>query len=290
MNTPEVKPQVEIGPVTPPRMQTGPVTQPRIQTSPVTPPRVQASTGTQPPAPGRPPAPVERPTALVLNGSPLVTLQTTPVALEDWAYGFLFSEGIIASAGDVESVAVAEGRVEVRARLSPAWNPEMARRRYLTSGCGKGVTFSSVRDALGLRPVATDLRVSRETLGGLLGAFQAGCRIYREVGGVHGAAVADVVTGEVLVREDIGRHNAVDKAIGAALRADWDPARLVVLTTGRISYEICSKLARFGVPVGASRTAATDQAIRLARRLGMALVGYLRAGHMVVYTGAERIL
>ncbi|MCG0239691.1 MAG: formate dehydrogenase accessory sulfurtransferase FdhD [Firmicutes bacterium] len=261
MNTPEVKPQAETNPG-------------RIQ----------------PLALGRPPAPVERPTALVLNGSPLVTLQTTPVALEDWAYGFLFSEGIIAGAEDVQSVAVAEGRVEVRARLSPAWNPEMARRRYLTSGCGKGVTFSSVRDALGLRPVATDLRVSREALGEFLGVFQAGCRIYREIGGVHGAAVVDVATGELLVREDIGRHNAVDKAIGAALRAGWNPARLVVLTTGRISYEICSKLARFGVAVGASRTAATDQAIRLARRLGMALVGYLRARHLVVYTGAERIL
>lgn len=237
----------------------------------------------------RPLTPEERPTTLWLNDQHLLTVQTTPRWLDDWALGFLFSEGVIEGADAVRSVQVALGlgnapAVWVEAALSPRWKPAMARRRYITSGCGKGVTFSSVRDALTLTPVAHQLQVAPGRLVQWQRRFEEGAELYRMTRGLHGAAVAHVDRDEVLVREDIGRHNAVDKAIGAALRKGWDTGRCVLLTSGRISYEMCAKLARAGIAVGASRTAATDQAVRLAERLGIALVGYLCPERMVLYT------
>lgn len=252
----------------------------------MTPPLPQAHPG------GRPPTPVEHPTQLWVNGQRLVTLQTTPLWLDDWAVGFLYTEGLIARVSDILDLEVdpAAAAVRVTARLAPTWDPELATRRYLTSGCGKGVTFSSVKDALLLQPPATDLAVPAPRLAELMAAMADRCHLYQQTGGIHGAAVAVAATGEMVVREDIGRHNAMDKALGAALRRGWDPQGLVALTSGRISYEMCTKLARCGIAIGASRTAATDQAVRLAARLGMALVGYLRRQRMVVYTGQHRIL
>jgi len=237
----------------------------------------------------RPPAPQERPTTLLLNGHHLLTVQTTPLWLDDWALGFLFSEGVVEGADAVRSVHVEPGSgaaatVQVDAVTSPRWKPHMARQRYITSGCGKGVTFSSMRDALTLAPVAHRLPVEPERLARWQSRLEEGAELYRRTRGLHGAAVAHVDRDEIIVREDIGRHNAVDKAVGAALRKGWDMARCVVVTSGRISCEMCAKLGRAGIAVGASRTAATDQAVRLAERLGIALVGYLRPDRMVLYT------
>jgi len=237
----------------------------------------------------RPPMPQERPTNLLLNGHHLLTVQTTPRWLDDWALGFLFSEGVVEGAEAVSSVQAEPGpgaavTVRVEAATSPRWKPHMARQRYITSGCGKGVTFSSIRDALTLTPIAHRLSVEPEQLVRWQRRLEEGAELYRATRGLHGAAVAHVDRDEVLVREDIGRHNAVDKAVGAALRRGWDMSRCVLVTSGRISYEMCAKLGRAGIAVGASRTAATDQAVRLAERLGIALAGYLRSHGMVLYT------
>lgn len=252
---------------------------------------------------GRPSGnPVERPTVLELNGRPLVTLQTTPVALDDWAVGFLFAEGIVAGPGAIEDLTVhPEGGpplfaaglgvptalVRVQARTAPGWRPDLAGRRYLTSGCGRGVTFSSVFDAMSLRPVRRRIAPGRADLAGFVSRMQAATPLYEATGGMHSAALCRLPDGDMVVREDIGRHNAADKVIGAALRRGWDPAGLVFLTSGRISYEMCAKLGRFGVAVGGSLTAATDLAVRLAGRLGITLVGYLGRRRPVVYTGGE---
>src|SRR5690606_26887471 len=171
----------------------------------------------------RPPTPQERPTTLLLNGQHLLTVQTTPLWLDDWALGFLFSEGVVEGADAIRSVHVDPGAgaavtVRVEAVTSPRWKPHMARRRYITSGCGKGVTFSSMRDALTLVPVAHRLPVQPERLARWQSCFEDGAELYQKTRGLHGAAVAHVDRDDIIVREDIGRHNAVDKAVGAALR------------------------------------------------------------------------
>lgn len=239
-----------------------------------------------------PQAPQESPTTLFVNNAELLTIQTTPQHLGDWARGFLFSEGLINSPGDLKSLVADEEKGLVWAEI-PALATEETRfgeRRYLTSGCGKGVTFSSVRDAMNLRPVSHGLCVTRAQLAGWMRLLGQHTPLYDETGGMHAAMAMQVATGRFLVREDIGRHNAVDKALGAALAAGWHGEGLVVLTSGRISYEMCAKLVRHGVAVGASRTAVTDQAMRLALATGVDLVGYVRGNGMTLYTIGSRIM
>lgn len=239
------------------------------------------------------PMPSEHATTLRLNDTELLTIQASAVALDDWAVGFLFTEGFIDSPAELLDLRVDAEGGEVQARVAPEKMArlELPTTRYLTSGCGKGVTFSSMKDALLRQPVTHDLQVSREQLLTWAKAMQRQTPLYVESGGMHAAAAVRVSTGQLLVREDIGRHNAVDKAIGAALRAGWPASDAALVTTGRISYEMCSKLTRWGVGVGASLTAATDQAVRLAAGLGIDLVGYVRSPKkMVLYTGGTHIV
>ncbi|HYF94388.1 MAG TPA: formate dehydrogenase accessory sulfurtransferase FdhD [Symbiobacteriaceae bacterium] len=236
--------------------------------------------------------PVERPVTLYLADEELMTLQCTPGDLDDWAAGFLYGEGLIQSLDDIRRLTVEEDRGLVWVDLAGGAAAAPGRRqRYLTAGCGKGVTFSSLKDALQLKPLSHELTVTTQQMIDWVKQMQANCPLYAATGGVHGAALVDVTTGEVLVREDVGRHNAVDKAVGAALRAGWSFERCAAVTSGRISYEAASKLGRARVAVAASLTAATDQAVRLARHLGMDLLGYARsAKHVVVYTEGRRVV
>ena len=105
--------------------------------------------------------------------------------------------------------------------------------------------------------------------------FAKNSPLYLETGGMHGACIVDEA-GNMVIKEDIGRHNAVDKVIGHAVRNNLNPDSLVLLTTGRISYEMLSKAAKFGFAIVGSRTAATKQAIQLANYLNIEVVGYLR--------------
>ena len=238
------------------------------------------------------PMPSEHKTSLTLNGTELLTVQTTPSNLRDWAIGFLYNEGFIQSLSDLKELTIDETGTQVRSAINSALLPdqELGAKRYLTSGCGKGVTFSSVKDVMLLQPVRHDLTVRPDQLATWSKQMQRQTPIYAETGGMHAAAAIHVDTGELLVREDIGRHNAVDKALGAALQAGWPHHRMLLVTTGRISYEMCAKLARFGIGIGASLTAATDQAIRLAEKLGIELIGYIRTPEkQELYTQGRRI-
>jgi FdhD protein len=239
-----------------------------------------------------PAMPVERPATLYLNDEELVTLQTTPAALDDWAVGFLFGEGLIKDLGAIKRLTVDEEKGLIWVDLPPedAGTRVMGRQRYLTAGCGKGVTFSSLKDALQLKKVAHPLAVDLEQILAWVKQMQTNTPLYAATGGVHAAGLVHTDTGEMIVREDIGRHNALDKVIGAALKADWSFDRLVAVSSGRISYEAANKLGRASIGVCATLTAATDQAVRLARHLGIDLVGYARSPrHLVIYTAGERI-
>lgn len=233
--------------------------------------------------------PSERPVTIFLNDDEIATTQGTPDNLADLAAGFLVSEGFLANRESLEGIDVDQkrGLVYVRSREeAPADVAE--RKRYVTSGCGKGVTFASVGHARGIEPVISEVSVDPETIYGLMGQLARAAEAYRDTGGMHscGLGVGDEL---VLIREDVGRHNALDKLFGRAWLDRIPTKDAVLLTTGRISYEMAVKAAKAQVPVVASRTAVTDLAAEVAERAQITLVGYARGGKLVVYTNPQRI-
>lgn len=234
---------------------------------------------------------VEYPLTLYLDGTEWVTLMCSPDSLEHLAYGFLKSEGVIKGIEDIE-------RVSIDAEKGHGWiilknsNPlviQLHGKRTLTSGCAKGVTFSKALDAVTLLPCQSSFRVRFDRLASLMVDFNGASKVFRATGGVHSCAVCSA--SEILMlKEDIGRHNAVDKLIGEALVHGVALDDKMLLTSGRISSEILIKSARAGFPIVASRSAPTDMALREAEKLGITVVGFLRGQRCNVYTETWRIL
>lgn len=233
------------------------------------------------------PAPVEYPTTLYVADVEFVTIQTTPVDLEDFALGYLYAEGVIRGPEDVERLAVDAERGLVWVDIRSGRDAGQAGPAPVASA-ERGVIPAHTGD---LRPVPDGVRVTRQQLAGWLREMGRSTPLYRRTGGIHAAMLIHVPSGQTVVREDIGRHNAVDKVIGAALRRGWPGPESVLLTSGRISYEMCARLVRFGIGLAASRTAATNMAVELAERMGVDLVGYLRtARDLVLFTAGHRLL
>ncbi len=234
--------------------------------------------------------PSEAPVTIHINDEEVATVQATPRDLEELAVGFLLSEGLLSDRS-------AFGRVDVDLKRGMVWvstaekvPSDLAERtRYLTSGCGKGVTFASVGHARGLAPVDSDLTVTPNDVYQLVRELGDAAIMYRDSGGMHAAGLGR--DGELLVaREDVGRHNAIDKVLGRAWLDGIPTVGAVLVGTGRISYEMAVKAAKARVAIAASRSAVTDLAADLADGLNITLVGYVRGGKLTVYTHPERVI
>jgi FdhD protein len=226
---------------------------------------------------------------LHLNDVEIATIQATPHDLEELAVGFLLAEGLLSDRAALRGVDADAKRGLVWVSSAEEVPADLAERtRYLTSGCGKGVTFASVGHARGLAPVDSSLAVTAAEVYGLVRALADAAVMYRDSGGMHAAGLGR--GGELLVvREDVGRHTAIDKVLVRAWLDGIPAADAVLVATGRISYEMAVKAAKARVPVVASRSAVTDLAADLADPLGIALVGYARGGKLTVYTHPERV-
>ncbi|WML58355.1 formate dehydrogenase accessory sulfurtransferase FdhD [Neobacillus sp. PS2-9] len=235
--------------------------------------------------------PDEYPISLIINGYEIAVFQLTKYDLEDWTYGYLFSEGFIQEASDIESILINEEMGSIHVSLSSHFDEEQvfSKKKHYTAGCGRGVTFFSMTDVKNFDRVASDKTYQLSYLLKKRSEFAQNSDLYLETGGMHGACIIDE-EGMLTIREDIGRHNAVDKIIGYAIRKRLQPERLILLTTGRVSYEMLSKAAKFGFPVIGSRTAATKQAVQLAKFLNIEVIGYLRGKMATVYTTNGRVI
>lgn len=233
--------------------------------------------------------PVERPITVYMNEVEVATMQATPDELEELAIGFLVSEGLLVDRPALRSVAADHKRGLVYVETGEEVPDELTyRRRYITSGCGRGVTFSSVGHARSLAPVESEFQVTSGELQSWMREMSERCEKYRDSGGMQGCALA--VDGEVrFVREDVGRHNAVDKVLGRVWLDGVRTESAVLLSTGRVSYEMAVKAAKARVPIVASKSAVTDMAADIAGSLGITIVGYARGGGMVVYTHPQRV-
>ncbi len=229
--------------------------------------------------------PVEAHVSIYVNGQELATLMCSPTDQEALALGFLRNEGIIESLAEVGLVRrnVSGTTVDVMLHISRVSLP---RHMILTSGCGGGLTFQAMTDQH--PPLCSDFKTSPQTLALRMRDLNLAARLYRQVRGVHTSVLADEES-VLLVVEDVGRHNTIDKLAGKALIAGMPTQDRMIITSGRISSEMLMKARRMGVPLVASRTAPTSVSVSLAQAWRICVVGYLRHGGMRVYTCPERL-
>jgi len=232
----------------------------------------------------------EIPVTLRLNGREIITLLASDDALDYLAAGFLKAEGFVARREDIVAIRVdsTTGTVDVEATGVDPLVERLLERRSVTSGCGKGTTFTHALDALQARQAPAGPRVSIGQVRQLVRDLLRGSDLYRQAGGVHSAALA-TTEAIVIFRDDIGRHNAVDKIHGECLLREIAVDDKVLLTTGRISSEILVKAAKLGVAILVSRSSPTDLALELAGRTGMTVIGRVRGGGLTIYTGEQRV-
>ncbi len=237
----------------------------------------------------------ETPVALVYNGIPHAVMMATPQDLEDFALGFSLTEELIASPADlqrVECVRYSQG-IEVQILVAPEREAEIAARtRRLTGRTGCGICGAdSVASVLKtLHPVAAATTIRESAVRAAMSALTAHQTLNAAAGAVHAAGWANLDGSVDLVREDVGRHNALDKLIGALLRRGTDPASGFVLVTSRASFEMVQKTTRFGSALMAAVSGPTGLAVRIAQQAGLTLVGFARGSRLTVYTHPERLV
>ena len=223
--------------------------------------------------------------SIFVNGLELATVMSSPRDQDRLALGFLCNEGIINSLDDVRATHICPSGacVDVWLKRADFVRPN---RLILTSGCGGGVTFDDLTQTV--EPLDSDVTISPEQLSTLLIEMQRRGTLYARSRGVHTSALSD---GEhiVVLAEDVGRHNTIDKLRGACLIEGIDPHGMILLCTGRISSEMINKAARMGCPIVASRTSPTSLSVQLAHEWNITLAGYVRRDSMNVYAHPERL-
>jgi FdhD protein len=240
----------------------------------------------------------EEPLEIRIDGEPVAITMRTPTPGEDaeLALGFLLGEAIIelpdvARVVECRGDAEREGRIaDVRMRADARRLPGWQRRFYATSSCGICGKESIEAVRVAAAPLGPGPQVDAAVLAALPGELRSRQRTFERTGGLHAAGLFSADGTLVALREDIGRHNAVDKVIGlTAMRGLLPPDEHVLLVSGRASFEITQKALVAGIPVLAAVSAPSSLAVRLARESGMTLVGFLRDGDFNVYAGRERI-
>jgi len=234
--------------------------------------------------------PTEVPLTIVANGVEVATLLCTPTDLKLMALGFLFSAGLIRSAEEVRDCQIDSVRWVVNLELARTPDLELLGKRVYTTGCGKGVMYANVVELAARRPLESEVSVTPEQIIEIATALQGASPLYQRTRGVHTAALG--VEGEIPTRwfDDVGRHNAVDKAIADGLLHNVDFGRCVLISSGRTSSEILQKARRAGIPVCISRSVPTHQSVLRAREMGVTLIGQARGSGFVVYSHGVRVL
>jgi len=220
---------------------------------------------------------------ITVNGEELVTILCTPLKLNCLVIGFLYSEGIITSISDVTSMRLCEDESLADVRLSKTEHP-LPVRRTVTSGCGGAIGFQTQG-----QKVDSELVVAPAEVLSLMKQLRQQAQLFQTCGGVHTSALADT-RHLLVVAEDIGRHNTLDKIQGECLLRGLSTRDRLLLTTGRLSSEMVLKAARMQTPIVVSRSSPMERAISLASDLGITLVGYARSHRLSVYSGEKRLL
>lgn len=245
----------------------------------------------------------EEPLEIRVAGRPLTVTMRTPGDDFDLARGFLVSEGVVAGDSDIVAIRYCAGATADGGNTYNVLDvllddgvaepdPSLERNFYTTSSCGLcgKASLEAVRTISKWRVDRDPLRLDAATIATLPEKLRAAQRVFDRTGGLHAAGLFDPSGDLMCVREDVGRHNAVDKVIGWAHGAGRLPLRgTTLMVSGRASFELVQKAVMAGVPALAAVSAPSSLAVDLAREMGLTLIGFLRGSSMNVYSAAERI-
>jgi FdhD protein len=236
----------------------------------------------------------EVPVAFTYNRIAHVVMMATPADLEDFAIGFSMTEGLIGGMDDVRAIRIIprDGGVELAMTISEAWSDRLAtRRRNLAGRTGCGLCGAENIEQALRQPAVVDqrFRVGHAALQRAVDALEQCQPLQAETGATHGAAWCGPDGAIERLREDVGRHNALDKLIGSLFRSGFDPSGGFVLVSSRASYEMVYKTAAAGIELLMAVSAPTTLAVEFAERSAVTLVGFARPGRHNVYTFGERI-
>jgi FdhD protein len=228
----------------------------------------------------------EYPLTIILNNQELVTLLCSPSEPQYLATGFLVSTGLLQNRSEIKNITYDQraGFIRVDTNTSIAGNHDP--RIFITSGCGRGTLFKQPES--NKLEVTSQIKLDVTQILGLTKQFQQCSKLFKVTGGVHSAALCDH-NKILLFKEDIGRHNAIDKIFGDCFLNNISTDDRIILTSGRVSSEIVLKVAKRNVPVLVSPSAPTDVGVRSAITFGMTLIGFVRGKRMNIYSGDWRL-
>lgn len=233
----------------------------------------------------------ESPFEMRLGSTPIAVLMRTPGRETELATGFCLTEGILLSPRELAGVEQMDGdRFRLILAEGVTVDPEQFRRNtYTTSSCGVcgKASIDAVRIAARPLPIGPTLRAA--DVPRLITGLRRTQEIFDLTGGLHGAAIVTAAGVVEASAEDVGRHNAVDKAVGMLAQRRWPLGEVVLVVSGRISFEIAQKAAVAGIPMVVGVSAASSLAVELADEVGLTVIGFVRGDSFVVYSGADRV-
>jgi FdhD protein len=227
---------------------------------------------------------------IFLNGQELVTLLCSPSDMRYLAVGFLDSEGLLINKEEITGIAVEEwtGVVRIETKNAVEQDSRFFAKRLITSGCGAAATFYNNAD-IAIAPVESKFKMAADEITTLAANFQHHSEVYLSTHGVHSAALCEKQQ-MLIFKEDIGRHNAIDKIFGKCLLENIPTNDRAIISSGRVSSEIMHKIAKRGVPIVISISSPTSLGIKVAEKYGITLIASVKGKKFDVYTNDWRVI
>jgi FdhD protein len=231
---------------------------------------------------------VEAPANIYINKKHLVTLLSSPSMLNELAIGHLFSEGMLKTKDSIDELLIAGTDIHVKLKAGAKVDFDLNRfGRFVSSACGSLVDYLRLLAQINSK-IVDQYSITAENLEQMVTQLNNESRIFKITGGIHSAAIFENLK-MVAFAEDVGRHNAVDKALGASILRNIDLNRSVLVTSGRQTADIVAKAAQMAVPISVSISGPIHSGIKLAERVGITLICFARGKRFNIYTYPERI-